>query len=297
MPSPPHALRTIAGVPGDHDDLNGVIAASRADAFMLDLGDLVAPARTDAARAGVGAVLAAGPDRPLFVRVAVSARPEDQARDLDVVVRPALTAVVLPECGHPDEVRSLDRRIGEREAERGLPSGSIGILPFPETALGLRRAFDILTASPRVSLALLPSAVGGDLYRDLGCSPLPGSRELLTLRSLFVLDARAAGIVHVLDGAWVDLADEAGFAADCAESSGLGFTGRFVLDDGQAAAAARAYRPSAEAVRTAADELAAYERATAEGVGSLRHDGRFVDAATAKHAASVLARAGEEVQR
>ena len=145
----------------------------------------------------------------MTVRVVAVERPEFED-DLEAVVGPHLTGVALPQVEDPDAVRHAAARLDALERERGVEPGRIRLHPGVESARGLRRLHDILTASERVESASFQGARGGDLVRDLGATWSLDGRELLFVRSLVVFEARAAGIEQIFDGVFVDLDDDAG---------------------------------------------------------------------------------------
>jgi len=291
-------LRSLSLIALDRLDLAPSVLASGPDAVMLDLADTVAPARKPLARANLATLLETQPAVTVLVRVATMGDADRDllAADLDASVIPGVAAIILPEAEHPDEIRELAAHIERLERARGLPLGEVGILPLPETALAIRNYFDILAASERVQAALFASAQGGDLSRDVGydTSGSDGS-EILYMRSKVVLDARAAGIEHILDGAWLAVGDTAGFERDTIMSRRLGYTGRFAFDAPQTEIVNRVFSPSPEEVAAAEGEIALFEMADKDGVGLLEHEGRLVDIATVKYARKVLARAGRSV--
>ena len=66
---------------------------------------------------------------------------------------------------------------------------------------------------------------------------LPSLRlPMLTSLTIALLAARAEGLA-VLDGVYLDLNDEAGFAAACAQGVELGFDGKTLIHPKQIAAA------------------------------------------------------------
>ncbi len=183
---------------------------SGADAIILDLEDAVAFAEKDVARATVGKLLPEidGQEPRVFVRVN-GWQTGHILDDLAAVVGPNLVGVVLPKTETPGDVDSLDRVLGELELRRGLQLGQIEIVPMPETALGMYRLFDIAQASPRI---LRISGVqfltpGGDFQRSMGAAWTPDGRHMVPLDSKVVLEARAAGIRHVIGSTGPDLRD------------------------------------------------------------------------------------------
>ena len=163
-----------------------------------------------------------------------------------------------------------------------------------ESARGLRRLHDILTASERVGSASFQGARGGDLVRDLGATWSLEGRELLFVRSLVVFEARAAGIEQIFDGVFVDLDDDAGFEADTEAGRRLGYTGRVAIHPRQVAIVNRVHTPTPEAVDAARELIAAFREAERDGVGAIRHRGRLVDYAMVRDAEQLLARAGAD---
>lgn len=288
-------LRSLSLIAMDRLDLAPAVLASGPDAVMLDFADTVAPARKPLARANLATLLATKLPATVFVRVATMHQSDRDwlAADLDAAVVPGVAAIILPEAGDAEEIRELASRIDLLERTRQLVPGSIAILPFPETALAIRNHYEILTASERVRVALFASAQGGDLSRDVGydTSGSDGA-EILYMRSKVVLDARAAGIEHILDGAWLAVSDTDGFERDTTMSRRIGYTGRFAFDAAQTEIVNRVFVPSPEEVAAAEEEIAIFLEAERNGVGLLEHDGRLVDIATVKYAQKVLARAG-----
>jgi citrate lyase subunit beta/citryl-CoA lyase len=284
-------LRSLVGVPLDRSDLVIEALAGEADGVMLDLADLVAASRKDVARANLENLDIGNAEAGVFVRVAAVSATESLGADLEVAVRAGVDGIVLPECEHPDQIRELDSRLGKLERRRGLTAATLKVLPLPETALAIRNYFDSLTASDRVTAAMFPSAKGGDLARDVGFVWSADGAELSYMRSKVVVDARAAGVADVLDGAWVDLDDIDGFERDTRRSRQFGYTGRFTIGVAQTDVANRVFSPSDDEVAAAQREIDAFAEAAARGVGMFTHEGRLVDIATVKHAERVVARA------
>lgn len=242
-------MRSAVGAPMDDLDSVKAALASGADVLMVDFE--VDPSRREAARAGLEGLFELDPGVPVFVRVASVSRSDLLDDDLAVAVRSGVTGVIVPDCEHPDDVREVDVRLELLERQRGVTSGAITVLPLAETALALRRYYEILAASPRVVAAWFSGSEGGDLISDVGYEWTPDGTALIYLRSKVVLDARAAGIRHILDGAWRLLDDAEGFERDTVGSRRFGFTGRLAFNADQAAIANRVYRVPADENATA----------------------------------------------
>lgn len=280
-------LRSTLVVPGNRSERIAKAPDYGPDVLSLDLEDSVPPAEHESARAHIARFLDSDPSLPVFVRTVSVRRPEFDD-DLDAVVRPGLFALTLPQVEHPDEVRAADARLGRLEAERGLPAGSVRLLPAAESAAAVHRLYDILTASPRVLGTNFNGADGGDLCGDLGVTWTLGGEELLYVRSRVLFTARAARVRVILDSVFADLQDEAGFAQDTAFGRRLGYTGRTAIHPRQLPTIHRVYTPSEAEVESARDMLAAFADAEAAGQGAIQHHGKLVDYAMVRWAQRLL---------
>lgn len=130
--------------------------------------------------------------------------------DLSAVVIDGLDGVMLSKTEDPEDVTALDLVLGELERSRGLALGAIEICPYPETALAMYQLYDICMASQRVKRA--GAATGpnpqGDGGRSLGLQfEEDGAVEGIAFGAYSVLQARAAGIVHI-EGAMTGRLDD-----------------------------------------------------------------------------------------
>lgn len=287
-------IRTALFAPASRERVMTKALESGADAVIFDLEDSVAlaakpEARTLAAQM-IDAAASSGEEHPAIV-VRVNARSTGLlAQDLQAVVRPGLEVVLLPKAESADDIRECASLLDREEITHGMRPGSVGIVPMIESALGVVRCFDMLTASPRILGSCIGTARDGDLQTDLGCAWSPGGLELLYARSKVLLDTRAAGAdLQPLDGVFGDLDDEAGLLADSRLSARLGYTGRTVIHPRQLAPVRAAYAvPQAEAdyYREVVTEFEAAERS---GVAAITVRGRLVDYAMYQRAKRVLA--------
>lgn len=286
-------LRTALFAPGSKDRVMSKALESGADAVIFDLEDSVPRAGKEEARSLVAAAIdraAAQPAAPLVtVRVNAVATGWLES-DLAAVVRAGLAAIFLPKAEHVREIEEAAAMLDRLEAERGMPRGSVEIIPMLESALGVYRCFDLLRASPRVATSCVGSAQDGDLQTDLGCGWSIDGPELLYARSKVLLDTRAAGKAYPLDGVFSNLGDEDGFLRDSRLSARLGYVGRTVIHPKQIAPARRAYAVPAEDVeyyRRVVSEFEAVEKTGS--AAAITVDGKLVDYAMYQRARTVLA--------
>jgi citrate lyase subunit beta/citryl-CoA lyase len=290
------ALRTALFAPGNKERVMTKALESGADAVILDLEDSVPVAVKAEARASVATMIdaAAGATAAGRRGPAITVRVNGTAsglldEDLGAIVRPGLDAIVLPKAESADEVRHAAAVIERLEAERGLPAGSVAIILMIESALGVYRCYELVTAAPRVASACFGSARDGDLQTDLGCGWSIEGLELLYARSKVLLDTRAAGKIWPLDGVYSDLGDEAGLIADSRLSARLGYVGRTVIHPKQIAPVRQAYAvPEAEVAyyRQVVSEFEAVERTGASA--AITVNGKLVDYAMYQRAKRVL---------
>jgi citrate lyase subunit beta/citryl-CoA lyase len=272
-------------VPLDRLDVLETAKTAAPDAVMLDLADSVAESKKDAARTNLVQLSVVDLPRFSFVRIATIEESDRVEADLDATVREGVFGTVLPEAESADHIRELDSRLTELERARGLEVGSLKILPLPETARGIREYYNILTASSRVVASLFPSSPIGDLARDVGFAVSEDGLELAYMRSKVVVDSRAAGIEHILDGGFPA---EEGFEHDTLRSRRFGYTGRYVNTNAQVAIANDVYVPTPDEIEAARRKVAAWDEAEKAGT-VLEDNGRIVGVAGVKQARKLLA--------
>jgi citrate lyase subunit beta/citryl-CoA lyase len=210
-----------------------------ADALFFDLEEPQVPYGPSAkkrARAMVGEYLAASaaghPSTRSFVRVHGPATGET-IRDLDAVLTPALTGVMLPKTCGPEDVLRLDGVLTSMEFEKGLPLGSTQVLPLLETAQSIRLAYEIAAASDRVTYMGGMVSRFGDVHQSIGYRWTPAGAESHYLTSKVLIDARAAGIKYPISGAWGgDTDDEDGMRRWAETLRDLGYFGMLVMPSG-----------------------------------------------------------------
>lgn len=272
----------------------GKALESGADAVILDLEDSVALAAKAEARGLVARAIdaaAANPARSVALMVRVNAYCTGLlADDLMAVVRPGLDAILLPKAESVDEIVGTASLLDRDEATHAMRPGCVRIVPMIESALGVVRCFDMLTASGRIAGACIGTARDGDLQTDLGCAWSVEGTELLYARSKVLLDTRAAGShLQPLDGVFSDLDDETALVADSRLSARLGYTGRTVIHPKQIEPVRRAYAVSADEVQYYQLVVAEFEAAEKNGVAAITVKGKLVDYAMYQRAKRVLA--------
>lgn len=283
-----HSVRSVLFAPGDRPDLIGKAAASGADAIIVDLEDAVADDRKPAARAHLHDM-----QMPDGVEVLVRVNAADTGLmfdDLVVAVRAGVSGIVVPKAETAVSMTQIDGAITVLETDRGLEPGAIDVVPLIESALGVRNAYDVMTAADRVRSVLFGSGEQGDLVADLGCEWTPEGTGLLYARSQVLLAARAAGIAEPLDAVFMDFRNDDALRTECELARRIGYVGKCAIHPRQVAVINDVFTPSDDEIARQRRVLDAFEEAESQGLASISVDGRMVDYAVAKRARRILAR-------
>jgi citrate lyase subunit beta/citryl-CoA lyase len=265
MPDPIRPRRSLLFMPGANARALEKSRGLPADGLIFDLEDAVAPDAKNAARATVAASVGQGGygRRELVLRV----NPLDSEwgePDLAMAASLPLAAVLLPKVESAERVRETASRLS------AVPQ--LVIWCMIETPRGVLAAAEI-AAAPRVDALVMGTS---DLTQDLRAREMPDRLPLLSALQLVLLAARAHGLA-ALDGVHLDLADEAGFAAACAQGRALGFDGKTLIHPKQIAPANAAFAPPPEEVAQARKIIAAHQAALAAGKGIAVVDGRLIE--------------------
>ena len=279
-------FRTMLFTPVNHARHVEKALAGPADAVILDLEDAVAVDEKPAARR-ILADLLQGPrgwNPAVFVRVNSLATPYAHA-DLRTAVSEGVTGVLLPKAESSGQIATADWLIGQLEAERGLTSNSVELIPLIETAAGMTRIDEIANASPRVRRLTFGA---GDFTLDTNMEWAPANEGVLWARVRTVIASRAAGLAPPIDTVFPDLPDHSGFEAETRQARRLGFGGKLCLHPDQVNIANDVFTPSDREVAEAREILEAFAGAVANGSASIKLKGRFIDYPIAERARRVI---------
>ena len=277
-------VRSLLFVPGNRPERFAKAAAGGADGIIIDLEDAVGPPDKDVARAEVTAWLRTrhGVLRPgvlACVRIN-SVFTEFGLKDMLALVEAtraghAPDVVVLPKVESAIEVQLAARHL---KPASGAPPVLVALI---ESGAGLKAAVEIARAAPTLgALAFGGADLAADLRATLAWEPM------LAHRSRLVQAAAMAGI-GAIDVPWLDIADEAGLATECARVRAMGFTGKLAIHPRQVEPVNTAFTPTAEEIEHARGVLAAFE-AAAGGVCTYR--GKMIDEPVVAGARRTLAR-------
>jgi citrate lyase subunit beta/citryl-CoA lyase len=277
-------------VPGHKPTWVDKAVAAGAQALILDLEDAVPEADKAVAReATAESVARLGADGRVGVVVRVNALDTSHfGRDLAAVVRPGLTALLLPKVYGADDVVAFDALVRHFEIEQGMPVGGVGLIPSLETARSLASVEQIAQA-PRVVSLMAAAAKDADISREMGFRWTPEGLETLFLRSKVVLAARAAGLPHVVLGLWQSVQDLEGLRRFARENAQLGYGGQVVIHPSHVPVVNEEYALSGAEVDRYRAMVAAYDDAVGRGEGAVMFRGEHIDLAHVQHARQLLA--------
>ena len=176
-----------------------------ADTVIMDLEDAIAPDAKVAARATVAAAFAAGDYGPREVAVRVNGLETPWGHDdLIWAARLPIDAVVVPKVESADALCRAAAALGAAEAPDGL-----ALWALMETPMAMLRTAEIADAGGRLAVLVMGTS---DLVTDLQGRHTPDRLGLVTGLGLCLLAASAHGLA-ILDGEYLDLDDDSGFAA------------------------------------------------------------------------------------
>lgn len=240
-----------------------------ADGLILDLEDAVAPDAKVQARENVRKALAEGGygKRELIVRANALSTPWGY-EDVVMAAHSGAHALLLPKVESADTVRQVEAIL---EAH-GAPD-DLAIWCMMETPRGILRAEEIADSSPRLAAFVMGTS---DLTKDLHALHTSMRLPLITSLGICLLAARAAGLA-ILDGVYLDLSDDEGFAASCRQGVELGFDGKTLIHPKTIAVANEVFAPSEQEVAWSRKIIEAHEQATKEGKGVVVVDGKLIE--------------------
>lgn len=285
-------IRSVLFVPAHRRDWVGKALRVAPHAVILDIEDSVPHELKPQAMANLKSEIAElkAANTAAFVRL--NPLSEATGTELDACVAAGLTAVTLPKAASAGDILALHDLLSYHEGKAGLPHGTVGILPLPETAEGMQDAHALCKASRRVKgiFGAFSGPVSGDIARAFGFRATDEGLEQIYLNSKLVLDSRSAGAVYPIAGIiGTKLDDLETVERMIRRARDIGYTGVAVLHPTHVAVAHKVFKPTAEDVAYYQGMLDAFAAAEKEGIAAVRYDGAMVDYAMLPLAREVVA--------
>lgn len=259
--------RSMLYMPGSNTRALDKAKTLAADALILDLEDAVAPDTKVEARANVVAAAGGYGAREVLIRVNGLATPWGQA-DVAAAATSAAHGILIPKVESADMVRQVETIMNNAGARPDMQ-----IWCMMETPLGVLHAEEIASATPRLGGFVMGTS---DLAKDLRCLHTPMRLPFVASLNLCVLAARAYGLA-ILDGVYLDLADDEGFKASCVQGREMGFDGKTLIHPKTIGMANDTFGPSADEVAWCEKIIAAHAEAEKEGKGVVVVDGKLIE--------------------
>ena len=268
-----HANRSYLFAPGNHERRVEKALGLGADVVILDLEDAVAISEKKSTRELINKTLEQPRNCAVFVRVNAYDT-EFCYGDICSIVSENLDGIVLPKLESLEDLRSIDWLLGNLEQERGLPNGSIDLMPIIETAVGLVNIREIARADTRVKRLAFG---GGDYTRDLRMEWTLKEDELLPVRSEMVLASRFGKLEPPVDTVFIHIKEYDAFRSSCSNILGLGFQGKMCIHPDQVPVTNETFTPDPEEVKWSQRVIDEFAKAEKAGIASIQVDGYFVD--------------------
>jgi citrate lyase subunit beta/citryl-CoA lyase len=277
--------RSVLYLPGSNPRALAKAKTLAADALILDLEDSVAPESKEVARAQVAAALREGGfgGREIVVRVNNLVSPWGRD-DLVAIAAAGPDAILLPKVDGPGVIMEAARQL----RQSGAPD-SIRLWAMMETPMAILHAGAIASAAadPAARLDVLVMGLN-DIAKETRARFVPGRAPMVPLLAACLMAARAHG-VDIIDGVYNDIADLAGFRAECEQGRDLGLDGKTLIHPDQIAICNDVFAPTPNEVDSAGAILAAFELPENRGKGVLQLNGRMVELLHAEMARRTLA--------
>ena len=277
--------RSMMFVPGNNPGMLQNAGIYGADTIILDCEDAVSITEKDSAR---NLIFQAISDMNYGTEVAVRINHISTPFGWDDLKRilPAKPDLIrLPMCQGADEIRQIADFISEAEHKNKFPEGSIKMMAAIETPKGLRQAYEIASASPR----MVALAIGAeDFIANLKTSRSKLGRELYAARGQLILAAREAG-VQCIDTVFSDINDEEGLIRELELIKEMGFDGKSVVNPRQVSVVHDFFAPTAKEIGHAEMVLAAYQEALEKKSGVISLNGKMIDLPIVARAERTLA--------
>lgn len=258
----------------------------RPDSIMLDLEDAVAENQKDAARFSLYHALKTIDYRGCERVVRINGLDTPYWKeDIRCAVAGGCDAIRIPKTERPEDVRTVEGRIGAAEKEFGIPEGRTLIMAAIESARGVMKALNICEASERLFGIALS---GGDYTKDLQTHITGTGIELMGARQNMIIAARAAG-VQCFDTVYTNLDDMEGFRRDVETIHLMGFDGKSIINPRQITIVHEIFTPTPKDIIFAEKVVKEIDDKKARGIGVFTVDGKMIDIAFYDGARRIIA--------
>ncbi len=285
---PMRLRRSQLAVPGSSEKMLTKAAALNVDHVFCDLEDAVAPSAKPAARDTIVDAL----NNLDWGKTVRCVRVNDIGtswchEDIITIVEKAgrnIDTIMLPKPLSASDVQFADTLLSQLEMKLGLEN-KIGLEVLIEEVEAMQNVAEIATSCARLECMIFGmgdyAASQGLVVKNIGNTEGYEGDIFHYPRYHMTIAARSAGI-DAVDGPFVDFKNDAAYRVECQRALMLGMVGKWAIHPSQVEPALDIFSPSQEEVDFAREIVAVYDKAAAEGLGSVGHKGTMVDAASAR---------------
>lgn len=282
-------VRSILYTPGHKVQMLAKASSFGADALCLVLEDSVPVAAKKEARLLVKDHIGQLHKDGQCVLVKVNPLHSGELElDLAHIVQPGLSAVIVPKMSASKDVRTVARLLDSAEAANGVSLGATELIVLIETALAIATARELAEASGRIWGLAIGHGPNADMARALGFTWTPEGLERLYIRSKLLVDARAANC-YPIDGAYFELRNSEGLAAEAEFARQLGYRGKLAVHPDQVPIINRIFTPTQREIEYFERIIREFDKEEAHGSAAFVLDGNFVDLAMVESARAAIA--------
>lgn len=285
---PMRLRRSQLAVPGVSEKMLTKAAASAADHVFCDLEDAVAPSAKPGARDTIADAL----NNLDWGNTVRCVRVNDVGtqwcyEDIVTIVEKAgknLDTIMLPKPMNAGDVQFADKLLNQLEMKLGLKR-KIGLEVLIEEVEAMQNVVEIANSCERLECMIFGmgdyAASQGLVVKNIGRTDGYPGDIFHYPRYHMTIAARAAGI-DAVDGPFADFKNDDAYRVECERALTLGMVGKWAIHPAQIEPALDVFSPSQDDVDFAREIIDVYEKAAAEGLGSVGHKGTMVDAASAR---------------
>ena len=277
---------SIMFVPADSERFVMSAHTRGADVICLDLEDSIAPSAKAAARTALARGVAHLHAHGCVALVRINHDPALLAADVAASVSSGADGVVLPKAEAPEQLARLAADLALEEQRCSRSSTRLLMMGIIETPKGLVRAADIAQSTPR--LAALGFGAD-DFATAMGIAPL---QEAMTHPVQAMAIAAASAGLHAvgLPGSVGGFSDMPAFRNLAVAARTLGLGGSFCIHPAQVPVLNEVFGGTDAERAEAAEIVAAFDIALAQGKASIALHGRMIDIPVASRARRLLGR-------
>jgi citrate lyase subunit beta / citryl-CoA lyase len=242
-----------------------------ADVLLLDLEDSVAPEAKAEARTQVAEAVKNGGygKREVIIRVNALATPWGRD-DIAAAGAAGPNGMLAPKVESAAQVKALDDAMS---AAGFAADASLWVMI--ETPRAILNLAEIAAASRGTRLSVFVLGLN-DLAKETRARAGVNRAAFFAPLSLAVTAARAEGITAI-DGVYNDIADSAGFEAECRQGLEFGFDGKTLIHPSQIEACNAVFAPTEEEVARARNIITLYALPENAGKGVIKIDGKMTE--------------------